>query len=242
MPLAIISFFGDSRTAPVSDADLKRAWKLAQSVVPEGSKVEARALDRTFLHMRYPKPDGAPEVKLNDPASLPPPIAAGAITVWMDDALDNVELKTQQTAKALHEALSARTTGTFDARRHLDRVGNGTTPTLQALAVVERRPDLDRDTFMQYYRTHHVPLAKSLKPRFVRYTTFRLLERIGDFPGDCVTLQEYPSLDELLTHLTTRTAKNDTAGDDIGNFIAQLVYNIGERTLVQSETLTDKRG
>lgn len=230
MPLVIMSFFGDPSATPISDTDLKGAYKIGQSVAPSGCKVEARALDRTFIDSYY-SPGEPPRIALDDPERLPPPIAAGAVSIWMDDAIDNLELRTREVSEALHKALNAIGTATFDARRHLDLVGDAPTPTLQAVAVVERRGDLDRDTFMQYYRTHHVPLAKKLKPRFTRYTTFRTLEKIGSFPGDCVTIQEYPSLDELREHLRTRTSQGDSAGDDVGNFITHLTYNIGERTL-----------
>lgn len=230
MPLVIMSFFGDGKHAPLSDADLQRAHETGQSLAPEGCKAETRALDRTFIDSHYPAGE-APSIVLDDPERLPPPISSGAVSIWMDDAIDNLELRTREVAQALHEALGAVGTATFDARRHLDLVGQNPTPTLQAVAVVERRGDLDRDTFMQYYRTHHVPLAKRLKPRFTRYTTYRTLETIGAFPGDCVTIQEYPSLDELREHLRTRTSQGDSAGDDVGNFITHLTYNIGERTL-----------
>lgn len=230
MPLVVTSFFQAGSAAPISDADLASAYRIGVSLAPEGCRVEARALDRTFLDCRYPE-GAAPQVILDDPDRLPAPVSAAAISIWMDDGIDNLELRTRDVSVALHDALAAIGTATFDARRHLDLVGDGPAPTLQAVAVVEGRPELDRDSFMQYYRTHHVPLAKRLKPRFTRYTTFRTLEKIGDFVGDCVTIQEYPSLDELRQHLVTRTSDGDTAGDDVGNFIAHLTYNIGERTI-----------
>lgn len=230
MPLVIMSFFGDGAAAPITDPDLHRAYAIAQSKAPDGCKVEARALDRTFIDNHYQR-GVPPTVIFDDPERLPSPISSGVISIWMNSALDNVEMRTREVAQALHDALDAIGTVTFDARCHLDLVRDGPTPTLQAVAVVERSADLDRDSFIQYYRTHHVPLAKSLKPRFMRYTTFRTLERIGTFNGDCVTIQEYPSLDAIREHLLTRTSQGDSAGDDIVNFITHLTYNIGERTL-----------
>lgn len=229
MPLLIMSFFGDAAKAPLSDTDLENAFSTGKKLAPAGCKVEARALDRTMIEIFY-QPDADPQIVLDDADRLPLPISAGVVSVWMEDAIDNVELVTQNLSRQLHDALQAVGTGTFDARRHLDLVGEGETPTLQAFVVIERRADLDRDTFIQYYRTQHVPLAKRLKPRFTRYTTCRTLEKFGDFPADCVTIQEYPSLDELRQHLRTRTADGDEAVDDIQHFMSHVVYNIGERT------------
>jgi hypothetical protein len=230
MPLVIMSFIGAGEAAPMADAALQTAYDAAKDIAPPGCRVEARALDRTFLDCRY-SPGQPPRIIIDDMAGLPDPIAAATVSIWMDGAIDNLELRTHEIATELHAALGATGTAIFDARRHLDLVGHAPSPTLQAVAVVERRRGLDRDTFMQYYRTHHVPLAKSLKPRFTRYTTFRTLETISTFPGDCVTIQEYPSLEALRQHLYTRTADGDAAGDDIDNFIAHLTYNIGERMI-----------
>ena len=230
MPLVILSFFGDRAATPLSDVDLEQAFATGKRLAPAGCKVEARALDRTMIDITYP-PEGDPVIILDDPDRLPLPFSAGVVSIWMDEAIDNVELATQQLSRELHDALGAEGTGIFDTRRHLDLVGDGPIPMLQAFIIIERRSDLDRDTFMQYYRTQHVPLAKRLGPRFTRYTTYRTLEAIGNFPGDCVTTQEYPSLDELRKHLLTRTSDGDEAVDDIRHFMSHVTYNIGERTL-----------
>ena len=227
MPVTVTSFFPADTAPPLSDDALKAALATARGLAPKGSRIEVRALDRTYLDMDIPL-GGAPIVKIND-GDMPAPISPAAVTVWFDEAIDNMELKAQQTAKAVHEALGARSTVTFDTRCHLDLTG-GNMPKLQALIVVHRRPDLDRDQHIQHYRTRHVPLAKSLGPRFTRYTTNRVLEVIGDFTGDHITFQEYPSYGDLVTHLNTRVQKSDTAHNDQGNYNRHVTYNIGERT------------
>lgn len=231
MPLAVMSFFG-SNDAPIADIEMQRALELTQRCAPEGSRCELRALDATFLELNYVSPDAAPEMAREGEA-LPKPFAGAVATVWFDDALDNVELRAQQSARKLHARLNARGTATFDARRHLDLVNDDNkTPPLQAVITIERRADLDRDAFIQYYRTHHAPLAKSLGPRFTRYTTFRTLEIEGEFPFDCITFQEYPSLDEIRAHMGNRLKNEDEAKSDVGNFNRHIIYNIGERTLI----------
>ena len=233
MSVSIISFFPAQGSGPLSDDQLKAALKTAKDLAPAGSKVEVRALDDTYLEIDYPTPGSEPTVaRAGMYGELPKPYAPAIVTIWFDDALDNLELKVQETAKALHGALKARGTGTFDTRCHLDLTNGGPPPKLQAVIVINRRTTLDRDQFIQYYRTHHVPLAKSLGPKFTRYTTFRLLEAEGDFTADCVTFQEYPSYDEIVAHMNNRVRSDDTAHNDVGNFNQHIVYNIGERTFV----------
>lgn len=231
MPLVIMSFFGPSDAALLEDTQLEAALATGRAAAPENCKVEVRALDRPYLQLLMPNVGEPPEIMLENSDRLPPRFSGGVVTIWMDDALDNIELKTQQCAKALHAALDARATVTFHASRHLDLVGDGPAPTLQALVVLERRAEMDRDTFIQHYRVGHVPLAKALAPRFTRYTTFRVLEIIGDFPGDCVTLQEYPSLEAIRDHMSRRATVGDSASDDIAQIAHRINYYIGERTL-----------
>lgn len=230
MALVVMSFFGANET-PIADADLRRALETSRDIAPDGSRIEVRALDSVFLEIDFPAPD-APLVNYEGGA-MPRPFAGAVATVWLDDGLDNIELRAQETARALHRALGARGTATFDARRHLDLVKDEhAAPGFQAVIVIRRREDLDRDSFIQYYRTHHVPLAKRLAPRFTRYTTFRTLETEGDFPFDCVTYQEYPSRDEIRAHMGNRLKTEDEAHSDVGRFNRYLAYNVGERTLI----------
>ena len=48
----------------------------------------------------------------------PPPAAA---TIWFDDELEDIEYVVQQTMKRAYEALDAKGSGVFDARRHCVR-------------------------------------------------------------------------------------------------------------------------
>jgi hypothetical protein len=222
-----MSFFPGDASAPLPDEALRGALATVQGLAPRGARVEVRALDSTYIDMIFTDSTSAPAIKLDD-GDMPEPFSPAVATIWFDDAMDNVEQKAQQTAKAVHEALKARGTGTFDTRCHLD-LTDGTMPPLQAVIFVFRRPDMDRDTFIQYFRTHHVPLAKSLSPRFTRYTTNRLLEALGEFTADCVTLQEHPSYDAWVDHVNTRQQESDTALDDIGNFNRRNTTYIGQR-------------
>lgn len=231
MSLAIMSFFGRPDAALLSDAELQSALDAGRSLAPEGCKVEVRRIDRSYLRMVFPAVGEPPEIALEQADKLPPRIAGAVVTVWMDAKLDNVELVTQQTAEALHAAFGAIATVTFDASCHLDLVGDGPAPGLQAMVVMERREALDRDAFIQQYRIGHVPLAKRLRPKFTRYTTFRVLEIIGDFEGDCLTLQEYPSLDAIRQHMSVRANVGDEAAEDIAHIVRRITYHIGERTL-----------
>jgi hypothetical protein len=226
-----MSFFGQPDAAPLSDSELQSTLETGRSMAPEGCRVEIRRIDRSYLRMVFPAVGEPPEIALEQPDKLPPRIAGGVVTIWMDEKIDNVELRTQQVAKALHAALDAVATVTFDASRHLDLVGDGPAPGLQAMVVMERRGALDRDTFIQQYRIGHVPLAKGLRPKFTRYTTFRVLEVIGDFEGDCLTLQEYPSLDAIRQHMSVRATVGDEAAEDIAQIASRITYHIGERTL-----------
>lgn len=232
MAVAVITFFPAGAPTPLSDDALTQALETARALVPPGSRVEARALDERFLEMAFAGPDAAPTVKRAGDG-LAPPIAGGAVTVWLDDGLDNLELEARRTMGRLHEALKGAGSGTFDARRHLDLVGSGPAPAVQAVNLIHRRASLDRDAFIQYYRTHHAPLAKRLEPRFVRYTTFRLLEALGGFSADAVCLQEFPSDEALQAHFAMRVRQGDEAHSDVGNFVDELVYFIGRRTFTQ---------
>ena len=228
MTLAIISFLDES--GPLSDAGLQQAFDSTRAIVPPGSRVEARAFDRTWLELSYTSPDGEPKFTLDDPDALPKPLS-GAITVWIDDSLDNVELQTQQTAKALHQAIGARTTGIFDGQCHLDLTKDGKLASVQGLAIVTRRPDMDRDEFMQYYRTTHVPLAKrNSAPFHVRYTTFRLLERFGDFPGDACMLSENNASLEVMKKTLLELLHGEDE-EDARKFVYYLVEYVGQRSL-----------
>jgi hypothetical protein len=225
-----MSFFGQPDAVLLSDAQLEAALATGRSIAPQGCRVEVRALDRSYLELLMPVAGQPPQITREDSDKLPPRISGGVLTVWMDEAIDNVERATHETAKALHDALRAIATVTFDGRRHLDLVGDGPAPGLQAVVVLERRRELDRDSFIQHYRVDHVPLAKQLEPKFVRYTTFRVLEIIGDFPGDCITLQEFPSLDAIREHMSVRATVGDVASEDISKIARRTAYYIGERS------------
>ena len=232
MPLTTITFFPANRDAALSDIELKAALETVKGIAPPGSRCEVRALDDTFMEIKVP-PGGPPDYAFEDSGVLPKPFAPAAATIWFDDELEDIEYVVQQTMKRAHEALDAKGSGVFDARRHLDLVKDGPLPKLQILCTMEKRPDIDRDAFIQYYRATHVKAAKTKKPAFTRYTTCRQLEGVGDMPFDCITVLEYASLDVLRDSLTQRLepAANPTPSD-LPVFAKRIVYNLGERNFV----------
>ena len=228
MALAAIAFFPRGGAGSLSDEALMEALAVAHRLAPPGSRCEVRALEETCLDIQVP-PGGPPRFTLEG-GPLPTPFARAAATIWFDNGLDNIELTAQQTAAHLHEALSGRGAGVFDVSDHIRPVAGSARAGLHVLATMTRRLDIDRDDFIQYYRTTHVTRAKAAQPIFSRYTTFRLLESVGDLPIDCVTLLDYAARDALRKSLAPPPKSDrDPPPSDLPRFVSRIVYNIGER-------------
>lgn len=215
----------------MSDARLQLALDAVREIVPPGSKVEIRAFDKTWIELSYANPNGEAKFAVDDPDVLPILFTPSAAIVWISGSLEDVDLRAQQIAKALHQLLEARATGVFDGRLHKDPLDEGVHAPVHTLAIVTRRPDMDRDEFIQYYRTVHVPLAKrTCGPTLLTYTTFRLLERFGDLPGDACMLSEYStSLEVMKKDLMDQLQGEDE--EDAREFVHYFVEYFGQRML-----------
>jgi hypothetical protein len=223
-----MTFFGGGTNLP--DDRLREAKRVAEEIAPQGSRVQARALDEHYMRITLPAEGGRPEIVHADGLRGERDVAA-AVVLWLSDSLDGVELEAKNAAERLDRELDAFGTGVFDARIHLDRVGGGDAPKAYAMIMNTRQQRHTRDEYIWYYRTHHVPLAKDLGPAFLRYSTHRVLFSSSDFIQDAVTLQEFPSLEALDGHVKTRIRPEDEGINDIGNFIGQVDYYIGDRVL-----------
>jgi hypothetical protein len=148
--------------------------------------------------------------------------------VWLPDA-PLVESQAQRLVHELRAETDAVGTGVFHHRIHLDEVGAGPTPAAYAVILNIRQQRHTRDEYMWYYRTHHVPLAIALKPKFVRYSTHRVLHAEGRVIADAVTVQEFPSAADIREHLAVRLRPQDEGINDLGNFIGQVDYLLGSR-------------
>lgn len=67
---------------------------------------------------------------------------------------------------------------------------------VKRVAVVSRRPDLDRNAFADYYEHHHAPLAARLMPSIARYRRTFLGALVGDAADGWAQL-EFDAVTEL---------------------------------------------
>jgi hypothetical protein len=223
-----MTFFGGS--GELTSAELKAAKKIAEGLAPYGSRVEIRALDDHYMQIALPQ-DGAQARLLRSDSLTAPRPASGVAMVWMAPAIGTLESTAAKTVILLHEALAGTASAVFDPKVHLDKVIPGQPPSAYAVIMNTRQARHTRDEYMWYYRTHHVPLAVDLDPLFIRYSTHRVLWSSGAFVQDAVTLQEFPNMEDLDRHVAIRIRPVDSAINDLGNFIGQVDYFVGDRSV-----------
>jgi hypothetical protein len=229
VPLTVMTFLGGGRT-PASADELSAVKARLDELAPPGSRTDVRALDDHYMTLDIPSPPARPRVR--ESADLDDDLEARiAGTIWLSDELDDLELVAANTCTQVDDVLGARTTAVFDSRVHLDLVGDGEQPAAYVLVPIARAAARTRDEFIWYYRTHHVPLAKSVGPRFTRYTTHRVLHTRGDFGRDGITVQEFPSLAEIDAHVKTRIEPSDVTINDLENFMSRVDYYVGDRAV-----------
>jgi hypothetical protein len=233
MPLTVMAVFGP--TTPATDAELAEALTTARGLAPDAARVEIRGLDRHYMLLTVP--ETTPEVRM-EPDLPAERIGSIAVTIWLSDGTEVEEVAASLLVR-LEQAFAPEAVAAFHASVHLDLVPAGATqPPAFTFTINRRRPEHTRDQYMWYYRTRHVPLAKSVQPRFVRYLTHRTLYERGNVFDDAITIQEYASIEEIDRHIKTRTAPSDSTINDLENFIGAVDYYIGDRLLVDSTTPT----
>ncbi|MGE2716444.1 hypothetical protein ACQI4L_20515 [Mycolicibacterium litorale] len=75
-------------------------------------------------------------------------------------------------------------------------------------------------------------MAKSLQPLYTRYSTHRVLYVRGDFAEDGITVQEFPTRDDLARHVRKRFEPDDESFKDLANFLSKVDFYTGEHAVL----------
>jgi hypothetical protein len=229
MALTIWTFFG-AGSAPVSQQVLTTTREMLLELSPAGSRVDTRALDQHYMVLEASRDADASRLRFADELGSEQE-ARLAATIWLPDELEDPELRAVDTIERLH-GLDPEpvTSAVCDSRIHLDLVGDDEPPKAYVVVSVTRAANITRDEYMWYYRAHHVPQAKALRPLFVRYSTHRVLYSRGDFAQDNITVQEYKSMEEVDRHVRKRV--ENASMNDQANFLSKVDYYAGDRALL----------
>ena len=82
---------------------------------------------------------------------------------------------------------------------------------IKTLALIKRRPGIDRDAFREHYETVHVPLALPVLEGLRRYVRYHVLsDRFGDLAFDVLTgfwYRDRAATDEVFSRLASPEGK-----------------------------------
>lgn len=228
MALTIWTFLPGGDT--VTEEELRKVKNTVQSCAPDGSRVQARGVDQHFMLFDVDADSERPvfgdELSNEHPARI-------AATIWLPDDLEDPEACAVETIDRLHrqtpEPLSSVA---CDSQVHLDRTETSGAPTAHVVIFLTKAHADTRDESIWHYRTHHVPMAKSLQPLYTRYSTHRVLHARGDFVEDGLTVQEFPSHDHLTRHVQKRFEPDDESFKDLANFLSKVDFYTGEHAVL----------
>jgi hypothetical protein len=119
-----------------------------------------------------------------------------------------------------------------DSQVHLDLTEARGTPTAHVVILLTKAHTNTRDESIWHYRTHHVPMAKSLQPLYTRYSTHRVLHARGEFTEDGLTVQEFPSRDHLTQHVRKRFLPDDDSFKDLANFLSKVDFYTSDHAVL----------
>lgn len=117
---------------------------------------------------------------------------------------------------------------------------------LKVLALIKKRPDLDRKAFREHYEERHVPIAKPLLAHLVWYARHHVEEDLwGPVDFDVVTAFGYPSQQAVSDLFATLASEAGQAiHEDERHFMekgANRFFEVSERPWQASEAGTRSR-
>ncbi|QYL23801.1 hypothetical protein [Mycolicibacterium diernhoferi] len=210
----------------VSAADLQQAKESVLSCAPAGSRVQARGIDEHFMLFDVAvdpsRPTFGDELGNDHPARI-------AVTIWLPDGIEDPEVRAMETLDRLHgQDPAPLASAVCDSQFHLDITEVTGEPSAHVVILLTKAAHTSRDEAIWHYRSHHVPMAKSLQPFYTRYSTHRALHVRGDFPEDGITVQEFPSRDAMTRHIQKRFEPDDDSFQDLANFLSKVDFYTGE--------------
>jgi hypothetical protein len=203
MPLSIVSFIADAEA--ITAAGIGQAAEAVEGAFP-GAELDLRGLERQEFRFLF-APGETPRIQ-----PLYDELPYGAVA--LADLPDGTEIDAARpVAEQVHAALGAAGTVLVDNHSHYDSGADAPDWTF-TVAMQKRKLDIDRDEFIDYYNGTYIPNAMKGhdNPPYETYSTAVVLDTVGEYPFDGVTLNEYATEAALRDHMTKQVAEVTSRG------------------------------
>jgi hypothetical protein len=210
MPLSLMSFIAAPCDLP--ELPVPEAAAAVQEAVP-GAAAESRSIERQEFRFHF-APGAVPEIR---PLHQSPPWGGVVMVTLPGDATQE---QAGEAARRLHGVLEPEATVVLLGHDHFRREAEAE-DWIYTIAVQQRKRGIGRDEFIQYYQDVYVPnaIAALDDPPYDTYSTSIVLEALGSFEWDGVTLNEYASEQTLRDHMTEQVAEV-TSRTSASNFVS----------------------